>query len=303
MRNRRTRHTEPVFVDRSGRRRRIMMLTGIGVAAALLAGLAVMVAGVFGASALALPGFPTGTDRHLTPTHRVTPSGPADPSPATAGTATSGATPTATSSRTPSACAVSEPVARSGDRDVDVADTVEHTSADDSLAEPARVEELVAMAAHVNRREPRAHWILLALAMIVLLGELCINGYVRHVGAEGSGPQPASAGPGNAAPAAVTGAGPVLRIDPDGQVHSRAMPADTIALTFDDGPDPQLDAADPGRTGPPPRARHVLRDRLRGQPVPGPVPGRSSPTATRSARTRSPTPTWPHCPPGNAASS
>jgi cellulose synthase/poly-beta-1,6-N-acetylglucosamine synthase-like glycosyltransferase/peptidoglycan/xylan/chitin deacetylase (PgdA/CDA1 family) len=89
----------------------------------------------------------------------------------------------------------------------------------------------------VRRREPRAHWVLLSLFMLVLFGGLCFNGYVSHVGAEGSGPTP-EAGPG-AAPAAVTGGGPVLRIGADGTVTTRRMPARTIALTFDDGPDPQ----------------------------------------------------------------
>ncbi|GAA4164444.1 glycosyltransferase [Phytohabitans flavus] len=91
---------------------------------------------------------------------------------------------------------------------------------------------------HVRRHEPRAHWVLLSLFMLVLLGGLCLNGYVSHVGAEGDGPDLAAdiSGP---APDTVTGAGPVLRIDPDGTVTSRAMPRRTIALTFDDGPDPQ----------------------------------------------------------------
>ncbi len=43
---------------------------------------------------------------------------------------------------------------------------------------------------------------------------------------------------GGAVPASVTGGGPILRVAPDGTVTSRAMPAKTIALTFDDGPDP-----------------------------------------------------------------
>ncbi|MFD0744480.1 polysaccharide deacetylase family protein [Phytohabitans flavus] len=94
------------------------------------------------------------------------------------------------------------------------------------------------MSMHVRRHEPRAHWVLLSLFMLVLLGGLCLNGYVSHVGAEGDGPDLAAdiSGP---APDTVTGAGPVLRIDPDGTVTSRAMPRRTIALTFDDGPDPQ----------------------------------------------------------------
>jgi len=85
------------------------------------------------------------------------------------------------------------------------------------------------------RREPRAHWALLALAMLVLLAELCLNGYVTHAGAESGDPPPADGGP---APAAVTGGAAVQRLEPDGRVTSRAVPAKTIALTFDDGPDP-----------------------------------------------------------------
>jgi cellulose synthase/poly-beta-1,6-N-acetylglucosamine synthase-like glycosyltransferase/peptidoglycan/xylan/chitin deacetylase (PgdA/CDA1 family) len=94
------------------------------------------------------------------------------------------------------------------------------------------------MSLHVRRREPRAHWVLLSLLMLVLLGGLCLNGYVSHAGAEGDGPDLAgdTSGP---APEAVTAAGPVLRIDQAGGVTSRTMPRRTIALTFDDGPDPQ----------------------------------------------------------------
>jgi cellulose synthase/poly-beta-1,6-N-acetylglucosamine synthase-like glycosyltransferase/peptidoglycan/xylan/chitin deacetylase (PgdA/CDA1 family) len=94
------------------------------------------------------------------------------------------------------------------------------------------------MARHVNRREPRAHWFLLALGMLVLLGELCLAGYVNHVGGEGGGPRPVAADP-EPAPADVASGGPVLRVDGDRQVSSRGMPDNTIALTFDDGPDPQ----------------------------------------------------------------
>jgi hypothetical protein len=60
------------------------------------------------------------------------------------------------------------------------------------------------MAAHVVRRPPRAHWVLLCMFLLVLLAELCLSGYVSHPGAEGSGPTeaPNAGGP---APAAVTG--------------------------------------------------------------------------------------------------
>lgn len=91
------------------------------------------------------------------------------------------------------------------------------------------------MGKRVLRREPRAHWILLALLLLVVLAELCLNGYVSHVGSEdGSGPSASSA----PAPGAVVTGGAVQRIGPGPAVSSRRMPPRTIALTFDDGPDP-----------------------------------------------------------------
>jgi cellulose synthase/poly-beta-1,6-N-acetylglucosamine synthase-like glycosyltransferase/peptidoglycan/xylan/chitin deacetylase (PgdA/CDA1 family) len=92
------------------------------------------------------------------------------------------------------------------------------------------------VARHVNR-EPRAHWFLLLLGVFVVLGGLCFSGYTHNVGGEGSGPRRAPAGA--PAPEAVAEGGPVVRVGTDGQVTTRAMPADTIALTFDDGPDPK----------------------------------------------------------------
>src|SRR4030095_3231063 len=40
------------------------------------------------------------------------------------------------------------------------------------------------MGKRVRRREPRAHWVLLVLVMLVLLAELGLDGYVSHDGAE-----------------------------------------------------------------------------------------------------------------------
>ncbi len=93
------------------------------------------------------------------------------------------------------------------------------------------------MRAHQDRREPRAHWVLLLLGLLVLLAGLSLNGIIRHVGAEGAG---SPARPANVAraPTAVTSGGPVLRVDGD-RVTTRSMDTSTIALTFDDGPDPQ----------------------------------------------------------------
>jgi cellulose synthase/poly-beta-1,6-N-acetylglucosamine synthase-like glycosyltransferase/peptidoglycan/xylan/chitin deacetylase (PgdA/CDA1 family) len=88
-----------------------------------------------------------------------------------------------------------------------------------------------------DRPAPRAHWFLLLLALLLLFVELCLNGIISHVGAEGSGPRASLSHPA-VAPPAVTGGGPVLRIDAGATATSRSMPADTVALTFDDGPDP-----------------------------------------------------------------
>jgi cellulose synthase/poly-beta-1,6-N-acetylglucosamine synthase-like glycosyltransferase/peptidoglycan/xylan/chitin deacetylase (PgdA/CDA1 family) len=88
-------------------------------------------------------------------------------------------------------------------------------------------------------REPRAHWVLLLLGMLVLFGELALNGYVLGVGAEGRG-KPHAHGAGTpAAPADATTGGPVLRLAPDGRVQTSSVPAGTVAFTFDDGPDPR----------------------------------------------------------------
>src|SRR5688500_1550725 len=93
------------------------------------------------------------------------------------------------------------------------------------------------MGKRVRQPTPRAHWALLALLMLVLLAALSLNGYVSHVGAEGRG-EPGTGDSGGQVPAAVRDGAAVQRIAADGSASSRAMPARTIALTFDDGPDP-----------------------------------------------------------------
>jgi cellulose synthase/poly-beta-1,6-N-acetylglucosamine synthase-like glycosyltransferase/peptidoglycan/xylan/chitin deacetylase (PgdA/CDA1 family) len=93
------------------------------------------------------------------------------------------------------------------------------------------------VARHASR-EPRAHWVLLLLGVLVVLGELCFGGYVHHVGAEGGGPRPVL-GDEPPGPEAVVRGGPVVRVDTAGNVTTRSAPADTVALTFDDGPDPK----------------------------------------------------------------
>jgi cellulose synthase/poly-beta-1,6-N-acetylglucosamine synthase-like glycosyltransferase/peptidoglycan/xylan/chitin deacetylase (PgdA/CDA1 family) len=71
--------------------------------------------------------------------------------------------------------------------------------------------------------------------LLVLFAELGLAGFVDHVGAEGTGPDLVTGPP---APASVSDGGPLVRFDPDGSVSTRSLTAGTVALTFDDGPDP-----------------------------------------------------------------
>jgi cellulose synthase/poly-beta-1,6-N-acetylglucosamine synthase-like glycosyltransferase/peptidoglycan/xylan/chitin deacetylase (PgdA/CDA1 family) len=83
--------------------------------------------------------------------------------------------------------------------------------------------------------QPRAHWALLSLVLMVMLAELGLAGFVDHVGAEGSGPTAVTGAPG---PRSVLDGGPLVRVGPDNDVSTRELTPGTVALTFDDGPDP-----------------------------------------------------------------
>ncbi len=85
---------------------------------------------------------------------------------------------------------------------------------------------------------PRLHWVALCLVMLLLFVELCLNGYLRHVGAEGAGQPPAATDSRPAADQVTTG-GPVQRLADGQPTQSSRMPPGTLALTFDDGPDPR----------------------------------------------------------------
>jgi cellulose synthase/poly-beta-1,6-N-acetylglucosamine synthase-like glycosyltransferase/peptidoglycan/xylan/chitin deacetylase (PgdA/CDA1 family) len=79
----------------------------------------------------------------------------------------------------------------------------------------------------------------LLLGMAVLFIALILNGYVH--GIVGGSDRPSTPGSHDAGlpavPAEVSEGGPVLRLD-QATPHTRRMPERTIALTFDDGPDP-----------------------------------------------------------------
>ncbi|MEV0719676.1 glycosyltransferase, partial [Asanoa sp. NPDC050611] len=84
---------------------------------------------------------------------------------------------------------------------------------------------------HIARRDPRAHWLLFALGGVVLLAGLAFAGYARGGGGGSGRPDPT-------VPAAAPLDGPFVRADPRG-LATRSLPDRTIALTFDDGPDPR----------------------------------------------------------------
>ncbi|MFD5624466.1 polysaccharide deacetylase family protein, partial [Streptomyces yangpuensis] len=81
----------------------------------------------------------------------------------------------------------------------------------------------------------RTHWLLLTTLVLTLSAALLLEGYTQHLFDE----RPDGAARGQAAgasvPAAISSGGPVI----EGAAGRTATPAPrTIALTFDDGPDP-----------------------------------------------------------------
>ena len=90
--------------------------------------------------------------------------------------------------------------------------------------------------AHRLTRTPRGHWLLVSLVMFVFTVGLVIEGYTHGVLGENSADEPKTAGQ-TAAPAAIIDGGPVINAT-SAREHSYRMPPRTIALTFDDGPDP-----------------------------------------------------------------
>jgi len=91
------------------------------------------------------------------------------------------------------------------------------------------------MAPKGRRRGPRGHWILLFLGGFTLLCGLLLQGYAH--GAVGESPQHEHTHSGTA-PSAVMSGGPVANLS-GSRPQSLRMPRRTIALTFDDGPDPR----------------------------------------------------------------
>ena len=78
---------------------------------------------------------------------------------------------------------------------------------------------------------------LVSLVMFVFAIGLLIEGYTHGVLGENSADDPAPGPNAAAASATVTGGGPVIQVS-GSRMRSYWMPARTVALTFDDGPDP-----------------------------------------------------------------
>jgi cellulose synthase/poly-beta-1,6-N-acetylglucosamine synthase-like glycosyltransferase/peptidoglycan/xylan/chitin deacetylase (PgdA/CDA1 family) len=91
----------------------------------------------------------------------------------------------------------------------------------------------------VVRNKPlRTHWLLLTVLVLTLGGTLLVQGYTQHMFGIGDDAAGSGGGPAGRVPAAVAHGGPV--IDSAVTPARTARPgARTIALTFDDGPDPR----------------------------------------------------------------
>ncbi|MGW8887627.1 bifunctional polysaccharide deacetylase/glycosyltransferase family 2 protein [Streptomyces sp. NPDC055749] len=90
------------------------------------------------------------------------------------------------------------------------------------------------MTRHAQRREPKAHWVLLTLTLAAAATALLFSGYGRHEIA----PTTAATSCRTTAQAPYQG-GPVVRLDPKtGGVRASEMQPGNVALTYDGGPDP-----------------------------------------------------------------
>ncbi|MEV6008605.1 bifunctional polysaccharide deacetylase/glycosyltransferase family 2 protein [Streptomyces sp. NPDC051976] len=84
----------------------------------------------------------------------------------------------------------------------------------------------------------RTHWLLLTVLVVTLCAALLIQGYTQHMFGISDDAAGSGAGPASRVPTAVTHGGPV--IDSAATLPRTARPRPhTIALTFDDGPDPR----------------------------------------------------------------
>jgi cellulose synthase/poly-beta-1,6-N-acetylglucosamine synthase-like glycosyltransferase/peptidoglycan/xylan/chitin deacetylase (PgdA/CDA1 family) len=105
------------------------------------------------------------------------------------------------------------------------------------VQEPRRAVGAPPRGSHRVSRNPRGHWHLVTLMMFVFAVGLVIEGYTHGVLGENSADEPSPKAHADTAPVAVTSGGPVIKLTGT-QERSYGMPVRTVALTFDDGPDP-----------------------------------------------------------------
>jgi hypothetical protein len=96
---------------------------------------------------------------------------------------------------------------------------------------------------HARQQPLRGHWLILAVWVTALTAALVLYGYAHHMLRATADGAAAAARPAAQVPSEATSGKPVLDIT-DAGIRS-VGPADrTVALTFDDGPDPGVDAPD-----------------------------------------------------------
>jgi len=85
---------------------------------------------------------------------------------------------------------------------------------------------------------PTAHWIALSTLVMFLVAVLVVQGYVQHLG-DSAQDGAVARGAAEAVPRELTTGGPVVTTTSGGGVRTSVPPSHTVALTFDDGPDPR----------------------------------------------------------------
>ncbi|MFF5144204.1 bifunctional polysaccharide deacetylase/glycosyltransferase family 2 protein [Streptomyces sp. NPDC013157] len=88
-----------------------------------------------------------------------------------------------------------------------------------------------------RRITPRTHWLLLCVLVVTLSAALLLQGYTHHMFGITSDDVTGPRGRADTVPGRVADGGPVIA-DAAGAPHTARPKARTIALTFDDGPDP-----------------------------------------------------------------